>query len=469
MKVLFAGGGVCGLATAMMLARDGHEVTVLERDPQDVPDSIEAAWAGWERKGVAQFHQAHNLFSRVRLILTDELPDVLEAFERAGAYRFDMVAGLPPMITDHEPRPIDDKLWTLTGRRSTIEFVFARAAANTPGVDVRRGVHVTELITGPPANGAAPHVTGVRTSDGAEHPANLVIDATGRRSKLPEWVASAGGRPPLEHGEECGFSYYTRFYTGDEVPAIIGPLVSALGTISILTLPGDNTTWSVTTFCASGDRPLKAMRHADVFERVVASSPLQAHWLQGKPLTDVLPMSGVLDRYRRMVVDGEPVVTGILPLADAWACTNPSAGKGIVYGLIHGVGLRDTLREVSDDPTALALRFDEVTEAQVKPWYDMQIAADRKRVAEMDALRRGEQPPTYDDDLSRTEAAFWSAAPYDADLFRAAMEIVAGLSLNTEVFARPGVMERARAAAPPPGEGFVPPGPTREELLALVS
>ena len=469
MRIVSVGGGVCGLLTAMMLANDGHEVTVLERDAQDVPDSIDTAWSAWERNGVAQFHQAHNLFPRVRLILEEELPDVLDAFRRAGAFRFDMVANLPPMITDREPRPIDHKLWSLTGRRSTFEFVVARAAANHPGVDVRRGVHVTGVLTRPPANGGPPHVVGVRTSTGDEYPAELVIDASGRRSRFADWIASAGGRTPIEHAEKGGFSYYTRYFTGDDVPGALGPLVAELGTISILTLPGDNHTWSVTVFCAAGDQPLKALRHAEVFQRVVASSPLQAHWLQGKPLTDVMPMSGVLDRYRRIVVDGAPVVTGLLPVADAWACTNPSAGKGITYGLMHGRLLRDALRASPDDPRLLALEFDERTEAEVTPWYDMQIAGDRKRVAEMEALRDGRDVLASTDELAQQEAMFWSAVPFDADVFRAAMEIVGGLALNTEVFDRPGVMDKAAAAAPPPGKGLALPGPSRAELLALVA
>jgi hypothetical protein len=37
----------------------------------------------------------------------------------------------------------------------------------------------------------------VRTASGAEIEADLVVDAMGRRSKLSQWVAGAGGRPCL--------------------------------------------------------------------------------------------------------------------------------------------------------------------------------------------------------------------------------------------------------------------------------
>jgi 2-polyprenyl-6-methoxyphenol hydroxylase-like FAD-dependent oxidoreductase len=48
------------------------------------------------------------------------------------------------------------------------------------------------------------------------------------------------------------------------------------------------------------------------------------------------------DRHRRHVVDGEPVITGLAALGDAWACTNPSLGRGASIGL-HACALRDLL------------------------------------------------------------------------------------------------------------------------------
>ena len=36
-EILVLGAGLDGLSTAMLLARDGHQVTVLERDPAEPP------------------------------------------------------------------------------------------------------------------------------------------------------------------------------------------------------------------------------------------------------------------------------------------------------------------------------------------------------------------------------------------------------------------------------------------------
>jgi len=351
-KVLIIGGGICGLGTALLLARDGHEVTVLERDADPLPASPQDAWEMWARKGVAQFRQPHNFMPGFRLIPEKELPDVREALCRAGASRLDMLHPLPPVFTDQSPRPIDDKLWTYTARRPAGEWVFADAARNEPRVTLRRGIQATGLLTAGSAMGAGiPHVVGVRTAGGEEFRADLVIDATGRRSKSPEWLRAIGARPPHEEQEDCGFTYYSRYFRGTQ-PQRIGPVMTPLGTISALTLPGDNGTWSVTVFGAAGDLPLKNLRFAAKWTNTVRACPLQAHWLDGEPITDILPMSGIVDRYRRFVVGGLPVATGFVCVADAWACTNPSAGRGLTVGLLHALQLRDVLQDLADDARA---------------------------------------------------------------------------------------------------------------------
>ena len=44
MRIVIIGGGICGLGTALLLARDGHDVTVLERDSDPLPASPHDAW-----------------------------------------------------------------------------------------------------------------------------------------------------------------------------------------------------------------------------------------------------------------------------------------------------------------------------------------------------------------------------------------------------------------------------------------
>ena len=131
-----------------------------------------------------------------------------------------------------------------------------------------------------------PHVAGVRTRDGEEIRADLVVDAMGRQSRSPQWLAAIGARPPYEEQADCGFTYYTRYFSGTQPAARRARRSRRLGTISMLTLPGDNGTWSVTIFTASGDQPLKSLRHDEKWTNTVRACPLHAHWLDGEPITD---------------------------------------------------------------------------------------------------------------------------------------------------------------------------------------
>jgi hypothetical protein len=64
--ILVLGGGVIGLSTAIMLARQGHDI---EHDSEPPTASPEEAWYAWQRRGVTQFRQPHYLHPSVRWLL----------------------------------------------------------------------------------------------------------------------------------------------------------------------------------------------------------------------------------------------------------------------------------------------------------------------------------------------------------------------------------------------------------------
>ena len=83
-NIVVMGGGMGGLSTALLLAGDGHDVTVLERDPAPPPPSGDEAWDDWERRGVNQFRMIHFFLPRFREVAERELPDVVEALDADG-------------------------------------------------------------------------------------------------------------------------------------------------------------------------------------------------------------------------------------------------------------------------------------------------------------------------------------------------------------------------------------------------
>src|SRR6185436_906247 len=100
-----------------------------------------------------------------------------------------------------------------------------------------------------------PHVVGIRTEAGEELRADLVVDATGRRSPLPRWLADAGAAPLHEEAEPCGFVYYSRYFRSKHStgPEPRERLLAPCGSLSILTLPADTGPSSVPLLRSSAD------------------------------------------------------------------------------------------------------------------------------------------------------------------------------------------------------------------------
>ena len=309
----------------------------------------------------------------------------------------------------------------------------------------------------------------VRLAGGEEIVADLVVDATGRRSPTTDWITEIGGRAPVEEAEDFGFTYTGRFFRSADgsVPELPGAVLTPAGSISLLCIPSDNGTWSTTVYSASSDAPLRRLRDADTFERVVRECAGFDAWLDGEPISDMVSMSGIVDRTRHFVVDGAPVVTGMLSIADAHACTNPSIGRGMSLGLLHTAVMRDAVRAHLDDPVALALAFDEATRSRGRPvarrdqgdrpWADRRDPGGHRRPLSRSPTRpAGSLRPCSPrrPSTSRQRAGRWRSS--------------AAGRCRLEVFSREGAIEHVLSVAKE-----VPPlpqvGPDRERLLELVS
>jgi 2-polyprenyl-6-methoxyphenol hydroxylase-like FAD-dependent oxidoreductase len=467
---VIAGAGVVGLGAALLLCRDDHDVTVLERDAQAPPNGTEEIWNSWQRKGVNQFRLPHFFLARYRNVLSTELPDVAQALAAAGALRLNSVLNAPEAIRG--PASDEDGAFEcISGRRCVVEAAVASVAERAARLEIRRGASVAGLVAGPAARNGVPHVAGVRLATGEEIAADLVVDMTGRRSPLPRWLEAIGARAPRDELDDCGFIYYGRHFRSDsgEIPPALGGFLQHLGTVSSLTLPADNGTWSVTLVTSAKDKALRVLRDAAIWEKAVRSLPLVAHWLDGKPIDDrVNAIAGIEDRHRSLMVDGTPVATGVVAAGDAWACSNPSVGRGASIGMLQATVLRDTIAATGlEDPWEFACSFHDATAEIVEPWYRDTLTADRHRLAEIDALLDGSEyrpaDPGWEVSQALTAAAF-----KDPDCFRGFVSVAMVLSREADVLSRPGMLEKVTALGAGWREEPIP-APSRGDLLSTVA
>lgn len=474
MDVVVVGAGVAGLGTALHLATAGHRVTLLERDPAP-PDDVEEAWETWERRGVPQSRLAHVFLGRMRNAIRDEHPELYADLLAAGAHEIRFSELMPPTVEDRSPHPLDEDIVMLGIRRVALEH-HLRAAITDRGVDIRSSAPVAGVVAGPSVADGIPHVIGVTLEDGTTIDADLVVDCSGRRSPLPKWLESLGAPPAPEENVEDGLMYFGRFYKledGQSFPAHGSPITD-LGYLFSLTFEADRGYFAIALAVHSEDKLIRALRDDDVYEAALRAIPATAVWRTpglARPVSEVKTMSRIDDRWRQLVVDGRPLVTGLVAVGDSLVATNPSLGRGSSLAWITGRALVDVIAQHGDDPVALATAQHDETVRLTRGWFDQTAQMDAGRLRVMRALLDGESLPEPDvtDPMVAFPIGLQLAASVDREVWREFSCVAHLLKEPMELLADPHVTAAAIEAFERrddfPTEQA---GPTRDELLAAM-
>ncbi len=397
-RAVVIGGGITGLAAARVLSDRGARVTILERDADPPADDTTQAFESWQRRGAPQVRHSHAFLGRLRSLLRDHYPDLLAGLLAAGARELDMLARPPATLPPLQYEPGDEDFVALGCRRTTFEWVIRRSIAASGLVDLIGGAKVVGLTA---ADGAPPAVNGVRYSCGDEErhiAADLVVDASGRGSKAPAWLAALGATAPREEEKSSGVVYYTRFYRlrdgAEEPPPGPHPTAADYNWIKYAVFPADDRVFSITFAVPLAVPRLKILGEVGPFEAMVRALPGIAPWAdpaRAEPIGDahrpIQAMGGLINRRREFVVDARPVATGFFPLGDAVYCTNPLYGRGCAQAFIHAHLMGESLDAHPGDLAAAMLALDCSARAAIEPFYRASVMADK------DAVRKAEGRP----------------------------------------------------------------------------
>ena len=487
--VIVVGGSVAGLASAVALMADGHRVTILERDATPMPASHVEAFERWDRRGSPQTRHSHAFLGRLYCLIRDHAPELLAKLIECGAEELRFTDIARRTMPDAVFLPGDADMTLLAVRRITFEWVLRRHVIDSGGVVFRDGDEVTGLEADRDPVTGLPRVVGVNVVTPAGERellrADLVVDASGRRSKLPDWLEAIGAKRPAEESEPCGIFYSSRFYRlrdGVEPPVMEGGMGQDLGYLKIGIFPGDARIFSLTLAASPEDDLLRQVLRTRGFEIAAAALPITRAWIDPKvsePISDVHGMANLRNTRRWLVADGEPLALGVVAIGDALIHTNPITGRGCTLAWVSAFLLAEALRKEPEDARALALVLDAAIEREVVPWWRAQVQQDRDAL-EVEAIQRaGGNPYQVErEDGSQDPKAFMRsllreglghAMREDMTVLRAFMRVFNLLDSPEDLMRRPELMSAVlrawsdRHTKPP-----LATGPSRDQMLELL-
>jgi 2-polyprenyl-6-methoxyphenol hydroxylase-like FAD-dependent oxidoreductase len=317
MRVAVVGGATAGAATAVLLARDGHDVSVFERVPE--PGAV---GAGILLQPLGQ-----------RVIAALGFADVLA--DRSS----------PVLAIDARTR----------GGRRVLDFAYRAVDPDATGWGVHRGV-LFDLLWGAlaPAGVATESGVGVHgatlvdgrwilsTGGGERGPFELVVGADGARSRLRAWSGLAT--------KDVGYSYGAIWAIVPDPDGLAGDVLWQVydGTrITLGILPTGvrqaSLFWSVPA------RRIEATVQAGPEQWVALASPYAGRF---RALVERAVESGILGaRYRDVVVRSPVLVegdAGIVLVGDAAHAMSPQLGLGASLALADAWTLAAAIRAHPD-------------------------------------------------------------------------------------------------------------------------
>lgn len=449
-RAAVVGGGIAGLATALALARRGAEVHVFEKDPPPSDTEPSRAFRSWRRVGAPQVRHSHIFLGRLRTLLSNHYPDLLAALLAAGARELRPLDRPPPSLRHIRPEPGDEDLVALGCRRITFELVLRELVLQEPGVQLEAGQVVRGLSATPTQ---PPVVSGVRVGRGIgrQVSAHFVVDATGRHSQVPHWLAQLGARPPVEREEPSGIGYYTRFYRlrrlGQEPTAGNDPWVGDYDWVKYAVFPAEEGIFSITLAVPVAEPRLKVLAKAAAFDTMVRSIPGLRDWIDpavaeplGEGPHEVEAMGGLINRRRTLLDEQGPVVHRLFLVGDAAWCTNPLYGRGCAQAFLQADVLAQIIEQYAPDWPRTLREYERQTQDLLRPYFRASILADR------DAVRRAQGRPPRKLAEQLRERFFREgvaiAMRIDPVVFRAFLRMIHMFEPPDEAFRKPEVLAR---------------------------
>ena len=309
LDILVIGGGIGGLTAAIALRRKGHQVTVIEKDPD------------WSVYGVGIIQQANVVRAMAQLGLLDDYLAAGVAFDKVAIHAPDgtQVALVPtPRLVEGYPANVG------IGRPALHKVLGDRAIAE--GAEVRLGVTATELAD----DGQGVDVTFSNNDEGRF---DLVVGADGVYSDTRGKIMPGAPRPTFT-GQSVWRYNFPRPADLDALHVYNGP--TGVGLVPI----GEELMYMYVTTPEPGNPHYPKSELAAAMRSKLANAAPQIREL-AQQITDD---QGVVYRPLEAVFLPGPWHVGrVVLLGDAVHATTPHLGQGAGMAIEDAIVLADEL------------------------------------------------------------------------------------------------------------------------------
>ena len=276
------GGSMAGLVAARVLSDHFDRVTVVERDV--FPDGAEY------RKGIPQAKHPHALLKRGEQILSSLFEGLVDELKDAGAVPLNLGSKFPWFVCNRWRPDYEPGLEAISSSRPLLETTVRKRLYNNPKISWIEEHDVSGLLS----EAGSDNVTGVQLRSRANGQSatllgNLVVDASGRDSRAPEWLREVGFSAPPETTITADPSYSTRIYEADLSLNWRGLYIQpspAFGKRGAIILPLEGGRWHVTLIGMDGEVPptdeagymeyAKSLPTSRLYDAIKEATPLTA-------------------------------------------------------------------------------------------------------------------------------------------------------------------------------------------------